>query len=176
MSVQFAAFFSRLFYGPKARRYFTPLVKLKFAIILGGAVCVFGVAYALLPDRSVDYTFFQTRFSTAISSGGFKMVESASIRGDYVPLPLSIRWHPRRWHSSSAIRIASGFPDSAEHYKLFVDGSPSFDCFVRYLDGRAALIDIRANFAQEHFARTLRSTLAHEFPELRITLTTNDAS
>jgi hypothetical protein len=150
-------------------------VKRKILLLLAVTVIVFGLAYAFQPDRSIDYTSFQSRFSTAVHSSGFQTVESASCSGDQVPLPLSIRWHPRRWHSDSRVCLVIGFPDSAERYKIAVDGSPTFDCFVRYLDGRATLIAIRANSAQETIARTLRSALAREFPGLTITLTTNDA-
>jgi hypothetical protein len=150
-------------------------VKRKILLLLAATVIVLGVAYTIQPDRSIDYTYFQARFSTTVRSSGFQTVESASCSGDQVPLPLSIRWHPRRWHSDSRGHVVSGFPDSAERYKLAVDGSPTFDCFVRYLDGRATLIAIRAHTAQEPIARTLLSKLVREFPGLTITLTTNDA-
>ena len=154
--------------------HFARPVKRKITLLLAAALIVFGGAYAFQPDRSVDYASFQPRFLTAVRSGGLETVEIMSCSRDQVPLPLAILWHPRRWHSDSGIHAVTGFPDSAERYKLAADGSPPCDCFVRYLDGRATVIAIRARTAQESVARTLRSTLAHEFPGLAITLTTND--
>jgi hypothetical protein len=150
-------------------------VKRKVTILLVAVVILLGVAFVLTPDRSVDHVSFQPRFTSVVGSGGFQTVELASCSSDQVPLPVGIRWHPRRWRSESGVHAVIGFPDGAEHYKLVADGSPPFDCFVRYLDGRATLIAIRARSAQESAARTLRSTLAREFPGLTITLTTNDA-
>jgi len=150
-------------------------VKRKVSILLAAAVILLGVALVFTPDRSVDYASFQPRFLTAVHNGGFQTVAVASCSSDQVPLPVGIRWHPRRWHSEPSIQTTIGFPDSAEHYTLVAAGAPPFDCFVRYLDGRATIIAIRAHAAQGVVARALRSTLAREFPGLTITLSTNDA-
>jgi hypothetical protein len=64
------------------------------------------------------------------------------------------------------------FSDGAEYYTVTRDGSSMFDCFIRYLDGRACLIDIRASGTQRLAASDLRSTLAQQFPGLPIKLTT----
>ena len=150
-------------------------MKRKILLFLAATFILLGVAYTIQSDRTIDYADFQPRFSTTVRSSGFQTVESASCSGDQVPLPLSIRCHPRRWHSDSHGQVVNGFPDSAELYKLAVDGSPTFDCFVRYVDGRASVIAIRAHTSQEPIARTLLSKLVREFPGLTITLTTNDA-
>lgn len=150
-------------------------MKRGLTLLLAAALIVLGVAFVFQPDSSVDYASFQPRFLTAVRSRGFVAAEMAMCRGDQVPLPLAIRWHPRRWHTDSGIHVVTGFPNCAEHYQVALGGSASCDCFVRYLDGRATFISIRAQTAQQAAARTLRAALADEFPGLSISLITHDS-
>ena len=150
-------------------------MKRKISIFFLAVLAVFGVAYDFQPDRSIDYATFQPRFSAALGDAGFQAVEVASCSGDRVPLPLSIRWHPRYWRGDPPPLTVSGFPDSAEHYKLLIGGSQPVDCFVRYVGGRATVIAIHSSSREHAAARALHSALAREFPGFTIVLTTNEA-
>jgi hypothetical protein len=132
-------------------------------------------AYFFQPDTSIDYSTFEPRFSAAFRSADFHAVERASCSGEQVPFPLTLRPHRRPSTGDPRIHLGIGFPDSADHYKLATDSLPPLDCFVRYFDGRAAFIAIRAHSSQASVARALQSALAREFPGFTITLNTNDA-
>jgi hypothetical protein len=155
-------------------------VKRKSLLLVAAAVVVIGTvffctAYAFRPFETIDYASFEPRFATTIRSAGFQTLEERSCSGEQVPLPLNIRLRQHHSDSNSGIHVATGFPNSAVHYKLTAGGSAPFDCFVRYLDSRATVIAVHARPAQASEARTLRATLVREFPGLTITLSTNDA-
>ena len=153
-------------------------MKRKLSILVVATVIALVAVYLFQPDRtdrSIDYASFQPRLEAAFLSGGFTTVELASCSGERVPLPWSFRPPPRRSHSPSGVRVAIGFPDSAYHYTLVSGASPPFHCFVRYFDGRAGLIAIRARASEATVAQALRATLTQEFPGFTITLATNDA-
>ena len=156
-------------------RHFTHPVKRKTFLFVASALSVFCVVYAFQPVQSVAYAAFEPRFDATIRTAGFRKLELASCSGELVSLPLRIRLRHLSLNTFSGIHAAINFPDSAEHYTLVTEGSPSFDCYVRYLDSRATLIAIRASTAQESIARALRSALEREFPGVTISLTTNDA-
>lgn len=143
-------------------------------IILAIATVALVVVFVLQPDATVDYASFQGRFQNALTKCDGSMASATSCRGEEVPLPLSVTWHPRRWHklatSTSNVAIGFGFPNSASRVQVAVDGSGPFDCFIRYLDGRAACISVRAHAAQMPQARTLRFALEGEFPGLPVML------
>ncbi len=79
-----------------------------------------------------------------------------------------MRFHARPSPVAPHVYVATGFPNSADLYKLIMNGSLPIDCFVRYVDGRAAVILIRSQATEEPVARILQSTLAREFPGLTI--------
>lgn len=133
-----------------------------------GALFALILIYLLSPDRSIPYADFQPRFFAAVGATHLQIIESRLARGESVPAPWAIRWHPSRWRWREVFPL-SGFPDAAELYRFRAGESPPVDCFVRYLDSRAVLIAIRSHPGQESLAETLRSALSHEFPELAVT-------
>ena len=154
------------------RRHFARPVKRKIFILLAAAVIALALVFTLQRDPSVEFGTFQPQLRDTFRRSGYTTVTEASCSPQRVPLPLAIQWHPRRWHHESSVQMAIGFPNGAEYYTVTQDGSAMLDCFVRYLDGRASFIDIRASGAQHLAATALRSTLAQQFPGLPIKLTT----
>ena len=151
-------------------------MKRKAVILVAAAVIVLGAVlgggvYAFRPFATVDYASFEPRFADAVRSTGLQIRELATVGGEQAPVPWNIRWRLRSSDTNSGVCFAIGFPDCAEHFQLAASNGASFDCWVRYLDSRATIIAIRARPAQAAEARTLRSTLAREFPGLTITLT-----
>ena len=147
-------------------------MKRKVFILLAATVIALALAFILQRDPSVEFGAFQSQLRDTLRRSGYTTMTEASCSPQQVPLPLAIRWHPRRWHHEGSFQAVIGFPNGAEYYTVTQDGSSMLDCFVRYLDGRASYIDIRARAAQLSTATALRSTLAHQFPGLPIKLTT----
>jgi hypothetical protein len=102
---------------------------------------------------------------------GFITVQEKSCGAEQVPLPLSVRWHPRRWFVEAPARAMTGFPNSAELYTVSLNGQ-SADCLVRYVEGRASVIDVRSRFTNQSAASILSSNLTKEFPTLPIRMQT----
>ena len=146
-------------------------MKRKPFIVVAAVAIALVLAFILRRDPSVESGAFQSQLRDTFRRGGYTTVAEASCSPQQVPLPLSTQWHPRRWHREGSIHMAIGFPNGAEYYTVTQDGSSLLDCFIRYLDGRASYIDIRARAAQKSAAVALRSTLAHQFPGLPIKLT-----
>jgi hypothetical protein len=132
------------------------------------AVVAVGVGFALQPDPGIRFDAFKPRFRDAFQHGGYRILGISSCRPEEAPLPLTVAWHPRRWRGDSSTHFNIGFPNSAARYTVTIDGAPSLQCYVRYLDGRASIIIIRASTTQQTDGADLRSTLAHEFPRLPI--------
>ena len=147
-------------------------MKRKVFILLAAAVIVLALAFTLKRDPSVEFGTFQQQLRDTFQRSGYTTLAHVSCSPQGVPLPLAIQWHPRRWHQEGSVQMVIGFPNGAEYYTVTLDGSSMLDCFVRYLDGRASFIDIRASGAQHLAATALRSTLAQQFPGLPIKLTT----
>jgi len=154
---------------------------MKWKVLLFVAVAVivqaaayFWVVYLHRPFETIDWVSFEPRFRTAIDSSGFHTLEIGMCSSEQVPLPLNIQWQQQP-QDHSRIHFAFGFPNSAMHYKFAAGNAAPFDCFVRYVDGRATVIAVHARSAQASQARTLVSTLVREFAGLTITLTIDDA-
>jgi hypothetical protein len=106
------------------RRHFTRLVKRTVIVLFAVSLVAFAAAYFFQPDTSIDYESFQSRFSAAIRRADFHAVEIASCGGEQVPFPFTLRPHRRASARDSRVPLISGFPDSADHYKLVTDASP----------------------------------------------------
>ena len=62
-----------------------------------------------------------------------------------------------------------GLPNAdLQRFGLVRDRTSRVDCFVRYLDGRAQVVEIRAVRAESMAATDLRAALLQEFPALPI--------
>jgi hypothetical protein len=151
-------------------------VKRKLSSLMAAVVILTGAAFVCMPDGSVRWNDFETRFRASVNAAGFKVLAESSCSVDEVPLPRRIEWHPRHWSWDSGIHLATGFPNGAVHYELSVGGSSeTLDCRVRYVDGRAVFVVIRAGAAQEPAARALRAVMEREFPWLSIEVTIHGA-
>ncbi|HET6407984.1 MAG TPA: hypothetical protein VFG14_08895, partial [Chthoniobacteraceae bacterium] len=62
-------------------------------------------------------------------------------------------------------------PNSADRYMVSLNGR-SVDCYVRYVEGRASVIDVRSDSANQGVAAILHSKLTEEFPRLPIRMQT----
>ena len=129
------------------------------------------ITLAIQPDPSIEWPSFQARLRQMFVRSGFITVQEKSCGADQVPLPLSVRWHPRRWFVEAPALAITGFPNSAELYTVSLNGQ-SADCFVRYVDGRASVIDVRGDSANQDAAVILHSNVAQEFPKLPIRMQT----
>jgi len=145
-------------------------VKRKVSIFLLVTVLAFAAAFICQRDGSVEIGSFQAQFRDALQLRGFTILAQASGNRDQVPLPLTIRWHPRHWHINSSTQAIIGFPDSSDHFTVSRDGTSLIECFVRYLDSRAQLIDIRAAQSQGLTAADVQLALRKQFPGLPINL------
>jgi len=121
------------------------------------------VGFSCQHDPSIEANTFVSQLRTAVKHGGFSVVTEETASKDDVPLPLSIRWHPRRWHTQASPDFAVGNGDGADHFGLIRDRTSRVECFVRYLDGRAQFVLIRANANESLAAMNLRSALTQEF-------------
>lgn len=153
---------------------------MKRKLILISALVIVGSAFALstLPDSSIDYNQFQTRFHHAIERANLRdltptKIDDASVKfnPEEVSVPWNIRWNPRQWYPRTASTIppfwgtTGGNLQSA--YKLG-DGSSAIVCTAVLLDGRISFIHIRAQTDSAAAVESLQSTLGAEFPGLPI--------
>lgn len=135
-------------------------------------VIALALVYILRPDPSVEFRAFQSRLRDTFHRAGYTIMSEGSCSVQEVPLPLTIEWHPRRWQHRDPALVLIGIPPGADCYTVRRDSSSVLNCFVRYLDGRACYIDIRAGAADLSDVASLRSSLVSEFPGLPIEVTT----
>jgi hypothetical protein len=148
-------------------------VKTKVILLLIAAAAACALIYSWEPDPSVDGGYFQERFRAALLSGGLSTNGAEECNPQEAQAPLAIQWHPRRWYPHTPETDVVGGNDGVEHYTVMDRSSKSVDCFVRYIDGRASFIVIRAAPAAGSVANSLRAALAREFPDLPIELQTS---
>lgn len=142
-------------------------VKRTLLILVIGALTTLG-AVIFRRDPAVERASFQPRLRDALKSNGFTTIAEATCGADQVSLPLLVEWHPRHWGTKRSTQTGIGFPDAAERYTIAQHGGSALDCFVRYVDDRASIIQIRASRGEEVVAGNLRSSLVREFPGLPI--------
>lgn len=129
-----------------------------------------GLAAVLFqPDPTVGWASFQTSLDDAFDRLQFKVLERSSCDPNLVAVPYSVRWHPRHWHFSDSVREITGLPDGAERYIAARSQGSPIECSVRYVDGRASAVNIRAS--SEVDADNLRLELTTRFPGLCIRIT-----
>jgi len=122
------------------------------------------------PDPSVDGNYFQTRFRALLHRNVFSTNGPEECDPQEALAPVEILWHPRRWYPHTSETEVIGYMDGVSHYTVKNRASMSVDCFIRYLDGRASFILIRANPSALPLAESFRSALDHEFPGFPIQL------
>ena len=132
------------------------------------AILALVVGFSCQHDPSIEGNSFVSQLRTAVKHGGFSIVTEEAVSKDDVPLPLSIRWHPRRWHTQTSPDFAVSNADGADRFSLVRDRTSRVECFVRYLEGRAQFVLIRANPNESLAAMNLRSALTHAFPDFPI--------
>jgi len=137
------------------------------------AILALVVGFSCQHDPSIEGNAFVPQFRKAVKHGGFSIAREETVSKDEAPLPLSIRWHPRRWHTQSSPDSAVGNADGADHFGLVRDRTSRVECFVRYFDGRAQFVLIRANANESLAAMNLRSTLTQAFPDFPIQIEIN---
>jgi len=130
-----------------------------------------GIAFVLQRDPSIDWSSFQTRLRQTLTREGFITLEETSCDMDQVTLPLSMRWDPRGWFGITSGNVVTGFPNSADRFMVSLNGR-SVDCYVRYVEGRASVIDVRSDSANQGVAAILHSKLTEGFPRLPIRMQT----
>jgi hypothetical protein len=138
-----------------------------------------GLAWALViswePDPSVEANFFLKRFRatlhrSALSTNGVEECDPQEAQA-----PLAIQWHPRRWYPHTAETDVVGYHDGVEYFAVKDRTSASVDCFIRYLDGRASFVVIRAAPGAIPLGKSLHRALVQEFPDLPIELRSRGA-
>jgi hypothetical protein len=140
----------------------------KIILLLMAAAAACALIYSWEPDPSVDGDSFLKRFRATLYRSGFSTNGAEECNPQEAQAPLGIQWHPRRWYPHTPETDVVGGNDGVEHYTVMDRNSQSVDCFVRYIDGRASFILIRAAPAAASVASSLRATLAREFPDLPI--------
>jgi len=150
-------------------------VKTKIFLLLIAA----GLAWALVmswePDPSVEANFFLRRFRTTLHRSGLSTNGVEECDPQEAQAPPAIEWHPRRWYPHTAETDVVGYHDGVEKFTVNDRTSESVDCFIRYLDGRACFVVIRAKPSGVPLGKSLHSALAHEFADLPIELRSRDA-
>jgi hypothetical protein len=140
-------------------------VKPALLTLLSLVLSILGAAYFLRRDHSIDWQEFDPKFMPAVKRAGFHATELSNRSGNAVPVPWDIK-RPLHLPSSNdpKIDIRFGFPNCAYYYKLASDNLPTIDCYVRFLEGRAAFILIRAPSSEMASARHLQAELQMEYP------------
>lgn len=132
------------------------------------AFIALAVGFSFQHDPSLDPNVFESQFRSAIRQAGFATLAEAELSADEVALPLTIRLHPRRWRTPEAASPQA--PDAVERFSLSRTNSTRVECYVRTLDGRVQLIEIRAPQSETIDAADLRVALRQRFPGLPVTL------
>ena len=145
-------------------------MKRSFFPFLLAALIAVGLVFSAQHDMSVGAEKFEQQMRAAAKRQNFLIVNEEAVSQDELPLPLSVRWNPRRWGPRSASEEAAKLPDNIQRYAFVRDRTSRVDCFVRYLDGRAQVVEIRAPRNQERAANEFRSVLTQEFPALPVKL------
>jgi hypothetical protein len=145
-------------------------MKTKIFLILVAAVIARALVISWEPDPSVDGNYFQTRLRATLHRNAFSTNGPEWCNPQEAQAPLAIQWHPRRWYPHTSSTDVTGYLDGVDHYTVGDRTSKSVDCFIRYLDGRASFILIRAEPSALPLANSLRSALFREFPGLPIEL------
>jgi hypothetical protein len=148
----------------------------KIFLLLAGAVAALALVISLEPDPSVEGGYFQARLRTLLHRNAYSTSGPEDCDPQEATPPLEIQWHPRRWYPRTPSTDVVGYHDGVEHQTVTDRNSRNVDCFIRYLDGRACFIMLRAEPAAIPFAKALHSVLAHEFPDLPIELHSRAAS
>ena len=128
------------------------------------------VGFSFERDPSISADTFVPQLRQAVKRAGFTLVREEAASKESVPLPITVRWHPRRLHSESEPSVTPQTADGADHLGLVRDRTSPVECFVRYLDGRAQFLLIRAKSNDSLAAANLRTALAKAFPDFPIEL------
>jgi hypothetical protein len=139
---------------------------------LFAALIAVGLVFSAQQDPSVRGDDFEKKLRAAATGQHFAMVSDETVSQEEVSVPLTVRWHPRRWGPGNASQTAIAFPDSTQRFGFVRGRAARVDCFVRYLDGRAQVVEIRAAHDAAEAAADLRTALMQEFPALPIKLRT----
>ena len=121
-------------------------------------------------DPSINADAFVPELRQAVKRAGFTVVTEEMASKADVPLPITVRWHPRRLHAEPEANATAQTTDGADHFGLLRDRTSRVECFVRYLDGRAQFILIRAKSGESLAAANLRTALAKAFPGFPVEL------
>lgn len=101
------------------------------------------VGFSYEHDPSLDHDSFEAKFRSSVRKAGFDILTEVSLGTDALALPLTVQLHPRRLRGTSG--MPSQFPDGTVRYGVARRGSFKMDCYVRYLEGRAQLLEIRTD-------------------------------
>jgi len=150
-------------------------VKTKIFLLLVAAVAALALVTSWEPDPSVEANFFLQRFRDTLHRSGFSTNGAEEGDPQEAQAPPAIEWHPRRWYPRNSETDVIGFHDGVEHFTVMDRASTSVDCFIRYLDGRASFVVIRAAPGAVPLGKNLHSALVHEFPGFPIELRSRGA-
>jgi hypothetical protein len=145
-------------------------MKRSFFPFLLAALIAVGLVFSAQQDMSVGAETFEKQMRAAAKRQNFSVVNEEAVGQEELPLPLSVRWHPRRWGPKASSADAARLPDNIERFGLIRDRTSRVNCFVRYLDGRAQVVEIRVTSNEVQAGTDLRSVLMQEFPSLTINL------
>jgi hypothetical protein len=151
-------------------------MKTKIFLLLIAAALARALVMSWEPDPSVEANFFLKRFRSTLHRSALLTDGVEECDPQEAQAPLEILWHPRRWYPHTSETDVVGYHDGVEHFVVKDRASASVDCFIRYLDGRASFVVIRAKPGAAPLANTLRSALAGEFPGLPIELQSGGAN
>lgn len=145
-------------------------MKRSFIPFLLAAIIALGLVFSTRQDLSVGATDFESKLRAAMKRQSFSIVNEEEVSQEELSLPVLVRWHPRRWGQKTLSQEVATHPDGVLRIGLVRDGTSRVDCFVRYLDGRAQAVEIRAEQKQTRAGTEFRSVLTQEFPSLPIKL------
>ena len=137
---------------------------------LFAAIVAVVAGFSFQHDPSIDASAFEPQFREAARRVGLTVVNETAASVNELPLPLTVQWHPRRWHTNSANRAEVGVADGVDHYGLVREQASRVDCFVRYLDGRVQVIAVHAARGDSLAATDLRMALQQKFPGIPVKL------
>jgi hypothetical protein len=134
------------------------------------AIGAIGLGFYVPEDVSLDRQAFASQFRDTIRQDGFAIVAESDASLEDAPIPLTMKWHPRRWRAALTAPKAAEIPDSATRFTLARAKGTKVECFVRYQDGRAHFIEIRADRREPLEAADLRLALKKQFPQFPVKL------
>jgi hypothetical protein len=134
------------------------------------AIGAIGLGFCMPDEGSLDRQAFAAQFQDTIRRNGYAVIAETDVSLEEAPVPMTTKWHPRRWRAALAAPKDAQIPDSSTRFTLAGARAAKVECFVRQHDGRAHFIELRASRGESVEATELRLALKKQFPQFPVIL------